>query len=247
MRERAHNTVIRKTPGKTRAIALAVASCLLATVVLAGGHLLAEHQERLLLAERSVAESERDQLVDALREARLTAPRLRLEELATLPLVSEFVDVTERWPEGQEVQELQAYLQTVLNAAVAETGLAQISLMGPDGENLLTATNITKKSGGSSGPAIVADIPDINQPTIVAGQLTGFLAPSELTMLTRPNEATPQSTASVQPAASGDSGNAHSFTIPATTRLLSVIAAVALLVIGLAGSLHLRRQSNQSS
>lgn len=245
MRERAHKTAIRNKPAKSRALVLAAASILLGGVVVAGGHFLAEHQERLLFAERALAESERDQLVDALRAARLTAPRLRLEELATLPLISEFVDVTERWPDGEEVQELQAYLQTVLNAAVAETGLAQISLMGQNGEKLITATNITKPAEDFSGPAIVADIPDINQPASVAGQLAGFLAAGELTVLTRPDAAAPQSTASASRA--GDGSGTQSFGIPATTRLLSVIAAIALVVIGLAGSLHLSRQSNQQS
>ncbi|MEO1110738.1 MAG: hypothetical protein AAFY05_00345 [Pseudomonadota bacterium] len=243
MRERADNSAIRKRPGKSRARTLAVATCLLAAVVVAGGHFLAEHQERLLVAERAVAENERGQLVNALREARLTAPRLRLEELATLPLISEFVDVTERWPDGQEVRELKAYLQTVLNAAVAETGLAQITLMGADGTNLLTATNITKAADELSGPALVADIPDINQPSSVSGKLAGFVAASEMAMLTTQNAIAPTSTASV----SSDGDSARSLAIPATTRWLSVVAAIAIVMIGLAASLHLSRQSEHRS
>lgn len=246
MRDQAQSSAIRKMPGRTRAIALALSTCLLAAIVLAGGHFLADHQEKRLVAERAVVESERDLLVDALREARLTAPRLRLEELATLPLISEFVDVAERWPEGEEVRELEAYLQTVLNAAVAETGLAQITLTGRDGEKLLTATNITKPSGEFSSPAVSADIPDINKPASVSGKLAGFLAASELTMLTRLNAVAPQSTAGL-PASKSDGDSADWLSIPATTRLLSVVAAIALVVIGLAGSMHLRRQSSRQS
>lgn len=247
MGDRADSNAIRKAAGKSRAFALSVASVLLATVVVAGGHFLARHQERLLVAERTEAETERDQLADALREARLTAPRLRLEELATLPLISEFVDVSMRWPDGQEVQELEAYLQTVLNAAVAETGLAQISLTSLNGDKLLTATNITKPADERFNPTIVADIPDINQPASVAGKLEGFLAASELTMLAKPNADVPQSTASVPGTLSryGFGNGTPSLGIPTTTRLLSIIAAIALVVIGLAGSLHLRRQSKQ--
>ncbi len=243
MRERIHNTAIRKMRGRPRAIVLAVASCLLAAIVISGGHFLAEHQEKLLAAERADAESERDQLVDALQEARLTAPRLRLEELATLPLISEFVDVTERWPDGQEVQELEAYLQTVLNAAVAETGLAQISLMGLDGNTLLTATNITKAADELSGPTLVADVPDISRPADVAGRLEGFLSSNELTMLTMQGAAEPQSTANTARTAASD--GAYGLAIPATTRWLSVIAGLAIVVIGLAGSLHLSRQTER--
>nr|WP_319382599.1 hypothetical protein [uncultured Roseibium sp.] len=241
MRDRADSTAIReKTSGNARALVLAAVSCLFAIGVVAGGHFLAEHQETVLRTERAKAEFERGHLVEALRDAHLTAPRLRLEELATLPLVSEFVDVSDRWPNGEEAQELAAYLKSVLSAAAAETGLARISMLDQDGRELLAATNFTRAEDENPGLTIEADIPDINTPTEVAGKLSGIVANGNMTLLTEPNAVSARTTASVSSSAEIGAESTSPFGIPATTRLLSLVAAMAIVVIGLAGCLHLR-------
>lgn len=244
MRDRADSTAIReKTSGNARALVLGAVSCLFAIGVVAGGHFLAEHQETVLRTERAKAEDERGHLVEALRDAHLTAPRLRLEELATLPLVSEFVDVSDRWPDGEEAKELAAYLKTVLSAAATETGLARISLLDQSGRELLSATNFTRDADENPGLMIEADIPDINTPTDVAGKLAGVVANGDMTMLTERNAASARTTASVSTSADTGADGATPIGIPATTRLLSLAAAIAIVFVGFAGCLHLRSRA----
>ncbi|WP_421983539.1 hypothetical protein [Roseibium sp.] len=244
MRDRADSTAIReKTTGNARALVLAAVSCLFAISVVAGGHFLAEHQETVLRTERAKAEDERGHLVEALRDAHLTAPRLRLEELATLPLISEFVDVSDRWPDGEEAKELAAYLETVLSAAAAETGLARISLLDQNGMELLSATNFTRDADENPGLMIEADIPDINTPTDVAGKLAGVVANGDMTLLTGRHAASARTTASISTSADTGADAVSPIGIPATTRLLSLAAAIAIVFVGFAGCLHLRSRA----
>lgn len=243
MVDQPETAAIRKSGRPSLPLLLAAGGCLLGLAIAVGGHLVAEHQETALAAQTSAFLEERRLLSEALEEAQLTAPRLRLEELASLPLVSEFVSLSEDQPDSADTEDLRAYLQTVLDAAIQETGLSRIVLETVDGTLLLASDNPAADTGGtqSGGPAIGASVPGYSDPDATVGRLTGSVPESRIAILAPGDGTSGDITAST--GAAGKPGTSDPTGIPSSTRLLAVAAGLAVALFGLLAGALLRRDA----
>lgn len=237
MKKQSQSKLIRGTRARTPALYLAVASCVLSAGVISGGYLLANWQRSALLAEEKVASEQRAKLVSALEDANLLRPRLRLEELATLPLVPEFVELAADQPESLETRELQAYLLTVLEAASVETGLARIALLDAQGVEILSTEGSVSAPEAIPGKMVEAVVEDFENPGTSAGKIKGYISRQAGTMLPQDGNA-PSTTASVKPF----SESKALADIPNSTRALSLMTGLSVLAIGLAGAFLLHRR-----
>ncbi|MES0881524.1 hypothetical protein [Roseibium sp. SCP14] len=239
------SAVIRKSSGISPALCLALGGCLLGAGIAAGGFALAIDQKTALEKQSAMASLERERLVEALSNAQLTVPRLRLEELASLPLIPEYLAIVAEQPDSVDAQELKSYLQTVLDAASEETGLARIALEAADGTELLVAENPATSSATAENPRLEAAVPDFEDFNKTDGLLAGYLPESTMNVLL------PQGTDGAEVTSSTSSAfaahNAAVSEIPERTRLLAILAGLASAIVGLSGATLLRRQRTTHS
>ncbi|WP_305989622.1 hypothetical protein [Roseibium sp. MMSF_3544] len=245
MSEEQNKTAIRKRSGLTPALTLGVGGCLLGTVIVTGGYLIANQQQAVLQEQSLKAGQERDLLLGALEDAHLNGPRLRLEELASLPLVPEFVALAESEPDSVDAKELGDYLKTVLEASVAETGLDRIVLEGGSGDELLVAVAPSAQSGAAESHELESQVVDYHDPEKTSGRLAGYLAKSGVNVLLPASSGGAEVTASVPQASSGATA-AVLTSVPETTKLFALAAGIAVAVASLLGAALVRRRDSGS-
>jgi|GEM_PF-1805550 len=234
---------IRFTFRLTPSFCLALGGLTLSASIIIGGQLLAAGQQAALDARANAFAGQQEQLLTALQHAILTAPRLRLEELAALPLVAEFVQIAHEDPESTDTQELRDYLQTVLSAAIEETGLSRIVLVSESGEELIAAEHLLSSAEDGANLEISASVESFSGSGTKAGHLAGYLPERDLKLV--PSEAGngAQSTAGIADAANAEaSGLEAGLDIPASTRLLSLAAGLVTALTALLGAALLKRQ-----
>lgn len=241
MVDQPESAAIRKPRRLSPPLLVATGGCLLGIAIAAGGHLVAERQEASLAAQTSGFLEERRVLSEALEEAMLTAPRLRLEELASLPLVSEFVALSDAQPDSPDAADLKAYLQTVLDAAIEETGLARIALETNEGALLLASQNPATDAGNSSpnAPGITADVPGYSDPDTTIGRLNASVPESRIAVLAPADGTNSAITAGISD--TGMSGTPAAAGIPSATRMLAIAAGLAAALFGILASALLRK------
>ncbi|POF31662.1 hypothetical protein [Roseibium marinum] len=246
MSDRHQSATIRNPLRISAAFGLGLGGCLLGAGLALGGFALAERQQSLLDARLTATSQERDLLVGALKDAWLTGPRLRLEELAALPLIPEYLSIAENRPDSVDAKELEDYLRTVLEAAGRETGLQRIALVSANGSELLAAENPAAASPDAKAVQVEAVVYDFDDPQTPAGRLTGALADSSLTILPPDSATGTDTTASTAggPARPG-SLDANSFGVADLTRLLAALAGIATALFGLTGAALLRTRQAQ--
>ncbi|MET1411006.1 hypothetical protein ABVF61_02000 [Roseibium sp. HPY-6] len=231
----------------TPALCLALVSCVLSACVVAGGYLLADRQRSTLVSEEKAALEQREKLVSALEDASLIRPRLRLEELATLPLVPEFVALAIAQPESLETRELETYLLTVLEAAGRETGLARIALVDAQGAEILSTGGAASKPEAGPEKMVEAVVEDFENPGTPAGKIKGYISRETETILLAQDGNAPSTTSSIPGGASLLSGGKALVEIPNTTRSLAIIAGLSVLGTGFAGAFLLRRRRHREA
>lgn len=224
------------------ALAMTVATLAISASIVAGGHILSQNQAAALAADRTRTEAAQAQLLKALSDAHQTPARLRLEELAGLPLVPELVELAGTRPGTQDVKELKAYLQTVLDAARSDTGLTQIALLDTNGHELI-GSKAAPSPDARPARRLSAPVFGLSQTDQPAGQIIGLLPEITVTLLpdgTDLPRAAP--TASIPSPSSGAS--VSSSRIPEQTRMFSLAAGLATALIGLTSALvlHTRRK-----
>ncbi|WP_029061633.1 hypothetical protein [Labrenzia sp. DG1229] len=224
------------------AVILGVVSCVFALGVVVAGFLLAEHQGTVLTTEQRKSDAETALLINELKNARLAGPRLRLEELAALPLIPEFVELSRRQPDGLEAQELGAYLRAVLEAASSETGLARIAIVDAEGRQLLSADSLISNETTEESHRLAAIVYDINDPAKAAGKIAGYVPKTAMSMLLPSDTNSPTRTAGISSSTSANASTLAVLDIPGTTRLLSLVAGIAIAFFGLSGAVLLRWQ-----
>lgn len=227
------------------ALGLAVAGCVLGGGIATGGFFLANQQEAELLAREEAHVKERDRLTEALREARLTAPRLRLEELAGLALVPEFLDLAANDPGGVDAQELNTYLTTVLEAALDETGMAKLTLAGADGTELIAVNSPVSSPATDQAFSIKVPISDFYGSDAASGQLTGVIAAENITFLASPipvetTASTGKQTGEGLPSEMGQS-------LADRIRLLGIAGGLAVAFFGIFSANLARRKPSEAS
>jgi hypothetical protein len=242
MENRPESAAIRNRIWASPALCLAAAGCILGGGLAFGGFQLADKQDAALKTQTASYSAHQDTLKSALREARLTGPRLRLEELATLPLVPEYLAISAEQPDSLDAEELNAYLQTVLDAALQETGLARITLETSDGHTLIDALNQTTKSSGTSGTKLQAVVLSLDGNPDPEGQLTGYLAANDMKLLAAPNTELTETTASIGNRSHDQAIGSLELSIPQATRLLALFGGIGTALMGLFGAFLLRRQ-----
>ncbi|WP_299481209.1 hypothetical protein [uncultured Roseibium sp.] len=199
------------------------------------------------MAEEKFASEQRAKLVSALEDANLIRPRLRLEELATLPLVPEFVELATEQPESVETRELETYLRTVLEAASRETGLARIALQDAQGAEILSAGGSASKPDAEQRKMVEAVVEDIKNPGTPAGTIKGYISLETETILLTQDGNAPSTTSSIQGGTSLLSPSRAMADIPNATRSLAIIAGLSVLGTGLAGAFLLRRRRHREA
>ncbi|MCR9285268.1 hypothetical protein [uncultured Roseibium sp.] len=238
MSDEPQSAAIRKSYQISPALCLGLGGCLLGVAIALAGHFLADRQEADLRKNIFISEQKQQQLIVALHDATLNAPRLHLEELANLPLFAEYIDLFHDDPAGRDAVELKNYLQTVLEAAVADTGLGEILLTSQDGVILIAARNLTLGADDMLSTQVAAVVKELNGSENVAGQLIGALSESELTLLPALADGS-DTTASV----SSETNDTYSYLshIASSTRFLALAAGLATALLALTGTALLRR------
>lgn len=231
------NPAIRPHSTKAAAVGLALGACVLGAAVAGGGFFLAERQDRALSAQETRHQEDRAQLVDALRQARLTGPQLRLQELAALPLMPDYLQVAAEQPGSLDAQELNAYLTTVLEAALEETGLARMVLQSADGTALIDVARLgVDQQPGLDVLALETPVPTLDGSGEPVGQLIGVLSAQEVALLAPAGEGSPETTASSGAASAENQDNqTQSF------RLFALLAGLVTAMVGLIGATLVRR------
>jgi hypothetical protein len=242
MVDQPQSAVIREGRRVSPALVLVVAGCALGAGIAFAGHLVADRQQAALSAERANLARERDLLQAALSEAMTTGPRLRLEELAGLPLISEFLFYAAGQPDGPEARELADYLSDVLAAAGEETGLVRVALETEKGEVLLDYTGPAAGAGSMRTEVLEAHVASLEDPETQAGRLVGYLPMAEVALLppAEPSAGTDE-TASVT-AATATQGDA----LASGTRLFAFLAGLGVAVFGAVGGAVLGRLNTRS-
>lgn len=127
--------------GQASARMLVLGGCLLGSLISGGGFLVSAVQDRALVSFQDVLAQDRRHLLETLQDLQVERPRRRLQELADLPLLSEYVEIAAEDPQSIDAQELKAYMQSVFEAAMDENGFSDITLVLADGRNLLSLAN----------------------------------------------------------------------------------------------------------
>ncbi|WP_298965831.1 hypothetical protein [uncultured Roseibium sp.] len=238
------SAAIRKPSKLSSALCLGIGGCLLGALIAGSGVYLAASQEKQVSRQITVLQAERSQLLEALSEARLTAPRLRLQELASLPLLSEYLEIAKEQPDSLDARELKNYLQTVLDTAGEETGFGRIALETSDGDVLLISESFAAGSEIAETPKLEAAVPGFDNPDTTIGRIAGYLPESTLTILL------PDSTSGTDVTASTPSeteGLANQLGAPIATRILAIVAGLATAMLGLFGAALLRKNQTSTS
>ncbi|TYC56437.1 hypothetical protein FMN50_11025 [Rhodobacterales bacterium] len=242
MAARPQSTAIRRAKRDPAPLRVAAGGCLLGIAITTAGFVLADHQDRMLSAGRTVASEERSVLINAVNKAALTAPRLRLEELAAMPLVTEFIALAENQPQSTDARELRAYLKNVLAAATEETGLARIALETADGTELIASSNPVADTTGSKGLFVEAPLAaDAGFPR-TTGRLTGEVPHGRFEILPPPGADGTTMTGSTGTEQTS-AGAFFQEDIPAGTRLLSGLAGLCVALFGGVAAVLLHRRS----
>ncbi|WP_321336317.1 hypothetical protein [Breoghania sp.] len=119
-----------------------IAAAALGILVAATGYLVqnsadATRMETQVTAEAAMADS-RLSLARTLLQHSLVSSAQRLEELANLPLLAEFLDLAASNPTGGDAAELRAYLGEALQAAAQSPDIAALIAFAPSGEALMS-------------------------------------------------------------------------------------------------------------
>jgi len=242
MVDQPQSSVIREGRRVSPALLITVAGCVLGAGIALSGYLVAERQQAAFEADRATAVRERDMLRTALSEAMTRGPRLRLEELASLPLIPEFLFYAAEQPQGPEARELADYLSDVLAAAGEETGLVRVVLETAQGEALLDYSAPTAGDGLAKTRVLEAAVASLEDPETQAGRLIGHLPEAAVALLPPQGSAGGgDETASVN-AATARQGD----TLAAGTRLFALLAGLGVAVFGavagaVSGRLNTRR------
>jgi len=245
MAERPQTGAIRRPSKVSPSLLIGAGGCLLGAVIVIGGLWLAERQETALHRREAAVLRDRKLLTQALTEANLTAPRLRLEELAALPLVPELLGLAGDRQASLEARELKHYLQTVLDATLLETGLSRIALEMPDGSAVISADRPAASVSGTDTPQIDAVVFSLDDPDRPAGRLTGYVPNTKLAVL--PPRDTAGSTLTASTDFSTQREEQQSVAISNTTRLLAALAGGAVTLFGLFSALLLRERTPDRS
>lgn len=177
----AANRILRKN---TPALALALGGCLLGALVTGGGVWLADQQKSVLAHQSAAWQEERAQLQCALRQAHLTGPRLRLAELAAMPLVPEYLHFATENPGGRDARELGDYLRRVLEAVLEESGLTRLTLETAAGTALIDVSAGAAMSPPDAGQlGLQAPVLSLTNRSEQIGQLTASLAAKDTALL----------------------------------------------------------------
>ncbi|QFT31616.1 hypothetical protein FIV00_14065 [Labrenzia sp. THAF82] len=238
------STAIRKPSKLSSALCLGIGGCLVGALIAGSGVYLAASQEKQVSRQITALQAERSQLLEALSEARLTAPRLRLEELASLPLLSEYLEIAKEQPDSLDARDLKDYLQTVLDAAGEETGFGRITLESSDGDELLVSESFAAGSEIAATPKLEAAVPGFDDPETTIGRIAGYLPENTLNILL------PDSTNGTDVTASTPSetdGLANQLGAPNTTRIFAIIAGLATILLSLFGAVLLRKNQRSTS
>lgn len=240
MSDRPHSAAIRRPIQLTPALCTALAGVVLGTGIAFGGLVLADRQEQVLEAQAEAVATRQEQLQDALRHASLTVPRLRLEELASLPLVPEYLQIARDRPDSIDARELKDYLQTVFDAALEETGFSRITLEDDQGGELVLARAAQQAGEMPSIPlAVEAIVPDFDGSGRAAGRLLGSLPESARTTLLPPSDTgSVEATASIGLAAGAPLSTTG---IANSTRLLALLSGLGTCLLGFAAAALLKR------
>jgi hypothetical protein len=242
MTDESRSATVRGRPQHTYILSLAVGSCLIGLVVAIAGFLLADWQSALLQTNSRHHDHERTRLISLLEDARLRMPRLRLEELASLPLLSEFISLSETHPDAGDAQELRSYIHSMFNSAREELGLTRIVLQSVQGVNLLISEHETVSSNESSETALETVVFDFVDSITPAGMLIGYVpqVASEQRFVGDTSGARPSQGGAVAQAI--DKEIMSDQDVPKATRLFAGISGLAISIIGLCCALILRRQ-----
>lgn len=153
----------------------AAGGCVIGIGVILAGFFLADWQQTQLQVSENRNLQEHESLIRSLEEARQSAPRSRLEELATLPLLAEFMALSADQPDSLDAKEVGEYLRSALEVAREETGLFRIILQTGEGEPLLLAGESEKGNAEVKGTRLEAAVLDFEGGSLPAGNLIGFL------------------------------------------------------------------------
>ncbi|WP_415715754.1 hypothetical protein [Roseibium sp.] len=191
------------------------------------GFFLADWQQGQLEATETRYSQDRAGLIRSLEEARQSAPRSRLEELAGLPLLAESISLSAVQSGSEDARDVGDYIGSALSAAREETDFSRIILQSADGEVLLIAEGnppAVVASGQTSLEALVFDLEGDNQ---VAGKLIGFLP-----AVTAPK---------LNDVAGSDFRSSRD--IPRMTRVFGVLAGALIAGFALVGAFASRRRT----
>ncbi|MEM9635181.1 MAG: hypothetical protein AAGA50_27905 [Pseudomonadota bacterium] len=201
---------------------------------------MAENQKTALEEDATKNAAIHQQLESALTEARLTVPRLRLEELAALPLIPEYLAIASKHPGSEDAVELENYLRTILKATSEETGLERITLETVDGTELLASGQSLSTTPIAEHPRLEANILDFEDLKSTSGKLAGYLPESTMDVLLPHSGEGVEVTSSTS---NSETDEASSFSsIPDRTRLLAILGGLSSAVLGLLGAALIKRQ-----
>lgn len=244
MEDRPQNASIRSGLQLSSSLGLILLAGVLGAGITVGGFVLAGYQDRLLQAREVDFAAERAKLSDALRHARLTAPRLRLEELANLPLVAEYISLAADEPDSTDTKELYSYLQTVLEATLEESGLANLNLSSVAGDRLITVSAPQVTSSDNEAFTVEVAVPDVYGSGETVGRLSGAIASEAAAVLASPYPIAVETTASIQERPGRWSSLGPALPPSDLTRLLAIIGGLITALVGLLGAGLLRRHNS---
>ncbi|WP_321341259.1 hypothetical protein [Breoghania sp.] len=123
-----------------------IAAAALGILVAATGYLVQKSAEAARIEAQDTARSDaadtRLTLARTLLKHSLVTSAQRLEELANLPLLAEFLDLAATDPKGGDTAELKAYLDEALKAASQSPDIAALIALSASGEALLAIGEI---------------------------------------------------------------------------------------------------------
>lgn len=92
------------------------------------------------------ARAQAEALGQSLVDTQLAAITRRLDEIAALPLLAEFVELTRTAPEGPDAAELKAYLSDVLDSTRGELDTREVRIVDDTGKLLLASGTMPEEA-----------------------------------------------------------------------------------------------------